>query len=168
MRIACIGSRNIKDSEKHLNVCRFVGAIIAGKGWYVASGNAEGADHAYAEGANIVNPRQVILYLPEENHFPQHIVEGNRVTSDIQDSWRIIAKQHHPAYDKLKPYVQRLMDRNAGILSRAEKCIAWLNHDKPGFGGTGHGWRIAADMKIPRLDLSCIKSFEEIKNFLTD
>ncbi len=166
-RIACIGSRNVRFNEKEMNVCRFVGAIIAGKGWFVASGNAEGADYGYAQGANLVNPKQVILYPPQEYHNRKHIVEGNRVTWTAKPEWTEVARAHHPIYDRLDPYVQGLMDRNAGILSRATRCIAWLDHNEPNFGGSGHGWKIAATMNIPRLDLSQVKSFEEIKNFLT-
>ena len=166
MRIACIGTRSIVDKPTAINACRWTGVMIVGKGHYIASGNAVGADYAFAQGGNAIDPKKVILYLPKEHHNREHIVAGNRMTWEAQESWKEIARKHHPAYDKLKPYIQSLMDRNAGILSRADRCIAWLDHEAPGFGGTGHGWRIAGDMGIPRFDLSQVTTFEEIRDFL--
>lgn len=151
-RIACIGSREI--SGKTEKLMESIGEFIIQQGWYVSSGNAIGSDAAYARGANRIDPTHVILYLPKPNVNKELIVEGNRVSTKQPQEWVDVARNHHDRFDKLDPYVQKLMARNAGIVLRATKVIAYLNPNKPWGGGTGHGWRIAKTYNIPRLDLS--------------
>lgn len=151
-RIACIGSRDIPPKTEGL--MEQIGEYIASRGWYIASGNALGSDAAYARGANRVDPSKVILYLPWRTYNEELIVRGNRYTFDIRPEWEDTAKEFHPAWNKLTQGVRKLMARNAGIISRADKVIAYLNHSKSSGGGTGHGWRISGSKGIPRLDLA--------------
>jgi hypothetical protein len=57
------------------------------------------------------------------------------------------------------------MARNYGIIYKADKVIALLNHSKPGGGGTGQGVRIANFLNIPVLDLNG-KSYNDIVAFI--
>jgi hypothetical protein len=162
MRIACIGSREITPelSGKLANI----GRLIAQRGWFISSGNADGSDCSYARGANEIDPAKVIIYLPWKNYNPQYIVKGNLVTSDIKPEWIEPARRHHAIYDSLGQGVQKLMCRNIGILWKADACIAVLNHAKKGYGGTGQGWRYATELGIPKLDVSVLflKQIEEV------
>ena len=140
-RIACIGSREIS-SELSGHLAN-IGRLIAQKGWFVSSGNADGSDCSFARGANAIDPTKVILYLPWRKYNDQNIVAGNRVTWEIKPEWVEPARRNHAIYDSLGQGVQKLMCRNIGILWKADACLAVLNHSKKGLGGTGQGWRYA-------------------------
>lgn len=151
IRVACIGSRETTPEIEA--VMEKIGRMIVRRGGYISSGNALGADAAYARGANEIDPTHVILYLPWSTYNDELIVEGNRVTWEEKPEWVVVAERHHPRFAYLKRGAKAMMIRNAGILSRANACIALLNPNKIGGGGTGHGWRIAGEMGIPRMDL---------------
>lgn len=162
MRIACIGSRDISDETEKLLI--EIGKFIAFKDWTIVSGNALGSDASYAKGANLVDPTKVWLHLPWPSYNSGLIVRGNVIRPhNPQDS--ILAEKHHPAYPNLSQGVKKLMDRNAGILLDSDAVLAVLNPKKMGGGGTGHGWRIAGALGIPRLDLNGQK-LEDVFEFL--
>lgn len=51
----------------------------------------------------------------------------------------------------------------------SEVTLAYLNHKATGFGGTGHGWRIAGELKQLRMDVSGLEKgmeVEEVFNWL--
>lgn len=163
IRIACIGSRNITDAQKE--ICFEIGRYIVRNGWCISSGNADGADCYYAKGGNSVNPKNVIIYLPWATYNKEYLVEGNRVLSQPKEEWYDLTAPFHGGWSYLKRGVKSLMARNYGIIYRADKLLAFLNHNKPGFGGTGQAWRIAEGLNIPRLDLNN-KTIGEIINWL--
>lgn len=163
-RIACIGSRSLSDQDK--GKLFDLGIFIVEKGWYIVTGGARGSDAAFAAGGNEVNPNHVLLYLPNEHYNKELIVPGNRVCVDIKPEWTEIARKHHPRYDYLSTFVKRLMDRNAGIIIKADKVLANFSKTSK-TNGTGHGFRIAETLGIPRLDISD-KSFEEVVKFLDE
>jgi len=170
-KVACIGSREI--SQKTSKKLEAIGTFIARKGGVVVSGNAIGSDAAYARGANSINPELVELYVVDRKHNPKFIVPGNKViyeTEENNETWQRIARLYHNRYDKLDDYVQRLMNRNAGIILNSFCTLGVLNHSKSNFGGTGHGWKISEAFKHPRLDIYDIEndnpSLEEVKEFL--
>lgn len=157
-KIACIGSRDIPpDVEAKMEA---IGEYIAQRGWYLGSGNALGADAAYARGANRVDPSKVIIYLPFPSYNRELIVPGNHIVNDTQPEWERLAAQHHPRFPLLTRGAKAMMVRNAGIVRNADFVIAYLNRTKIGGGGTGHGWRIAGELGIPRLDISIPKNLE--------
>jgi len=49
------------------------------------------------------------------------------------------------------------MYRNASIIMSSNYVFAYLNHEVAGQGGTGHGWRMAGALGIPRLDLAALE-----------
>lgn len=52
-KIACIGSRQI---GKYQFLCYQVGQKVVRSGYFLATGNATGADQAFAAGANSIDP----------------------------------------------------------------------------------------------------------------
>lgn len=164
MRIACIGSREITDSQRDLFFK--VGAWITSNDHYISSGNADGSDSAFAAGGNSVNPRNVIIYLPWATYNKAYLHKDNRILKEPDEDWFDKTAPFHAKWNELTQGVRRLMARNYGIVHRANKVIALLNHSKIGGGGTGQGVRIAQSLKIPVLDLNG-KSFEEIINWVT-
>jgi hypothetical protein len=166
VRVACIGSRKVTAEESEL--CFEIGKFIVNQGWFISTGNADGADSLYAKGGNSVNPSSVLIYLPWASYNQDFIVKGNRVTHKILPKWTYIAEQNHNAWPYLTDGVRKLMSRNAGIILRANVVIALLNHKKTGYGGTGHGWRISESLGIPHLDISgkSIKDLPEIRKWL--
>lgn len=162
-RIACIGSREITLEQSELFAQ--IGEYIVSQGWYLSSGNADGSDSAFAKGANKIKPENVILYLPWQSYNIQHINPKNRILGSPFPEWEDLTKPFHGAWDKLSQGGRKLMARNYGIIHRADKVIALLNHSKPGFGGTGQAWRIAESLKIPKLDLND-QTLKQVVKFL--
>jgi predicted Rossmann-fold nucleotide-binding protein len=158
--VACIGSRDLNKHE--LEICKAYGQALAENGKMVITGNARGADQAYAEGANSVDPGKVILVLPWYSYERHAIVEGNKViVFDPKKpeciGWRLEAEKLHPAWHKLSQGGQLLMARNIRIVMYADYLIAFPKKNKYGqLGGTGQGIRYAEKlgMRIERLDES--------------
>lgn len=166
-KFACIGSR---DTPPHIiEMMQDIGEYIASKrNCVIATGNAKGADQAFAKGGNRVDPMKVWLYLPWVTYEEQAIVWGNRTINDLEPGTRIIAARNHPAWANLSFGVKRLMIRNAAIVMGSSLVIAYLNRERKGGGGTGHGWRIAEDLGIRRIDLAANEDLREIKAMIDE
>ena len=160
MRYACIGSRALSDDE--IQRCHDLGRHLVQCGHEVHTGNAPGADQAFAAGGSSVDPSLVHLHLPWSTFEAQHIIEGN-VVHNLNDMhpdglalYEQIAADHHPAWSRLSQGVRKLMMRNSSILlpppeTRAvDVCIAF-----PGvpLGGTGQGMRIAEYLHIRLINM---------------
>ncbi len=154
-RVACIGSREI--SDKTFDILKEIGKQIAIRGWEIASGNALGSDFAYASGANEIDPGLVHLFLPWPSYNSNQLVPGNKCHLDSKPEWKVIAKYYHPKYGSLTQGVQKMMDRNIGIIINSNITCAVLNPNKIGGGGTGHGWRASQGRKIPTIDLTKVE-----------
>lgn len=158
MRVACIGSRGL--SAQELDLCRELGKLVVGAGHELHSGNAPGADQAYARGGNEVDPSRVFLHLPWDGFEKRSIQPANRVEVYPFGNMRFyvdIAAASHPYWSRLKSGVRRLHTRNASILvphqQAVDVCVAWPS-SKPGGGGTGQGMRIAKRLGIRLIDLT--------------
>lgn len=158
MRVACIGSRDLNEQE--LSYCFEIGRLIVLHGFELHSGNAPGADQAYAAGGNDVDPTRVHIHLPWRSFQRQAIVEGNHVYEYPFGSMRFyvdIAAECHPRWQYLRDYAKKLHTRNASILVPNQKnvdvCLAWPSK-RPGGGGTGQGMRIAQSRDIRLVDLT--------------
>lgn len=161
--IACIGSRGLKPSE--ILECEEIGRAIAERGWELHTGNAQGADQAFARGANEADPKLVHLHLPWFKYERDAIVPGNVVVSveDLEPEelafYTECARRNHPAWHHLSQGVRKLMIRN-GMIIDPKDCalpvdvtIAWPS-DKRGGGGTGQGMRMSDEQKIRLIDLT--------------
>lgn len=164
VRIACIGSREL--AGEWLNVCEKLGAWIVRVGHELHSGNAQGADQAFARGGNKVDPTKVHLHLPWLSYERDAIVLGNHVDvlasmdDKEQQTYKNYAKAHHPAWFRLSNGGMLLHARNGRILfpngypgKPVDLVLAWPSR-KLGGGGTGHGMRVAQAEGIPLVNLN--------------
>jgi hypothetical protein len=160
--IACIGSRGLKVSE--ILACEAIGRAIVERGWELHTGNAKGADQAFARGGNTVNPNKVHLHLPWHKYERDAISVGNfvRTVEDLTQKELVwysdFARRHHPAWNHLSQGVRKLMVRNGMIIVPWEGMpvnvtIAWPS-DKMGGGGTGQGMRMTGEMDSTLIDLT--------------
>lgn len=106
---AGIGSRKTPDAV--LRQMERVGAKLAGDGWTLRSGGADGADSAFARGAAAVQGAAEI-YLPWSRFGDcASGIDASALPSFAQA--QEIAARHHPAWAKLGRGVRALMARNA-------------------------------------------------------
>lgn len=156
-RIACVGSRALNHYQ--LEHCLSIGRYLAMKRFTISTGNALGADQAFARGGNQVNPEMVELHLPWEGYEASTIMQGNMVALDGDDAeFTATAKICHPAWDKLKRGGRALMTRNVGIIRGASQVVAFPGET----GGTRHSIRVAQHLGIPVVDLSDLSSLRRV------
>ena len=151
--IACIGTRELPETERPF--LNRIGQWLAQSDFIIASGNADGSDNAFAQGANQFYPKRVNLYLPWSGYNSEKIVKGNGVIvlDKLKHDYAFERmRRHHPASDRLKQGAQKLHARNALILKEAIACIAY--HPTPGRGGTEMGVRLAEYYGIPVINIA--------------
>lgn len=162
MRIACIGSRDLNETQT--TMCEKLGTWVVQCGHILDTGNAPGADQAFARGANQVRPDLVHLHLPWYN-FERQVIHDDNVVHVLDDLEELhlkfysqIAEKHHPAFHRLSQGAKKLMTRNSSILLPpplyfpVSHCLA-IPGNKRGGGGTGQGMRIAVHEGIRLVDL---------------
>ena len=152
MRIACIGSREISAGVRR--AVWNIGRLLALAGHDVVSGNARGADQAFASGVNFVDRRKLGLCLPWAGYEQRAIRRGNRVMVAHEGRYRRIAAEHHPSWEELGAGARRLMARNVAIVERADLVIAYPSIHKPWGGGTGFGMELARSHGTSVVDLA--------------
>lgn len=153
MIIACVGSREIsRFSVKYY--LEAIGAHLAEGGHTISTGNAPGADQAFALGANLANrPELVELYLPWPDFQERAVMRGNRVfhVADATPEHEQLALQ--AAAGQYQGSASNLFLRNAMIIRRFDKPVdavyAWPRLNAPDWGGTGHAIRVAQELGIP-------------------
>lgn len=150
MKFAGIGSRQTPSGILlvAIDVCK----DFAERGYLLRSGGAEGFDSAAERGCDLGNGKKEI-YLPWKGF------RNNK--SDIfgVDSYAMtIAKEFHPAWDKLTPEGQLLISRNSYQILGPELddpvdfVFCWTP-DGELRGGTAQGLRIAKKYDIPIFNL---------------
>lgn len=156
-KIACVGSRGLTSGQ--LELCEHIGKYLAVRGFTVSTGNALGADQAFARGGNQVNPGLVELHLPWVGYEASAVLEGNLVVVDGDDSeLSETAAFCHPSWSRLRRGTRALMTRNVGIVRGASQVVAF-----PGkTGGTRHSIRVAQRFRIPVMDLSELSSLQRV------
>ena len=131
---------------------------LASTGWHLASGGADGADNAFANGAPA---GQRTIHLPWRGYNgldgPDcRLIPGRRIPDFMQ-----IAAGHHPKWSRCSPAVRKLHARNVAILlgpdldQPVDAVVAWTIGGEP-TGGTGMGIRIAMAHGIPVLNLATL------------
>ena len=156
---AGIGSR--KPPPAVLERIREIGAILAGKGWTLRSGAAQGADQAFEEGADREGGAKEIS-LPKEG-FRQRTTreEGVRIASHPRGLRE--ARAHHPAWNRLSGDAQLLMIRNSyQVLGDGERpmlVVAVIGYTPggTGSGGTGQAYRLARTKGVQVVELGAGK-----------
>jgi len=146
--IACIGSRSTPPLV--LDWMRQAGALLVRAGHRIISGNAPGADQAWAAGGNTVDPTQVTLCLPWAG-FEQaaiHPLNGVSVLGPMQMDKRYYddAAVNHPDWNRMTPGGQRLHARNVMIVDRSHLVLGWVDGST---GGTASAFRLARKKGIP-------------------
>lgn len=156
MKIACIGSRSLGHDQ--LAQCEALGKLVVERGHELHTGNAPGADQAFARGGNAVDPTKVFLHLPWKGFESAAVVRGNvlEVVPGAEEDPGLYdeAAFYHPSRERLSPGAFRLMARNIRIVERALLCLAWPDWKKPGGGGTGQGMRYCARFEIRLISLA--------------
>lgn len=122
---------------------------FAKQDWLLRTGDAEGADRAFREGAQGAGGRFQV-FTASSTVFP--------ITQDALD----LARDFHPAWERLSPYAQRLMARNGyqvlgyTLKEPAKFVLCWTpdgvengEHTTRNTGGTGHAIRLATAFGIP-------------------
>jgi O-acetyl-ADP-ribose deacetylase (regulator of RNase III) len=157
---AGVGSRDTPDHI--LNLMSEVGALMCEMGHGLRSGGAIGADTAFWQGVNEVDPENCEIFLPKKKYnYPDGIV-------DISPVFRRLAKNFHPSPDAITPdpsnpddkrhFILNLMARNGcqvfgqDFRNPSNAVICWTKGGE-GKGGTGQAIRLADSAGIPVLDL---------------
>ena len=153
---AGIGSR--KTPGHILSAMEELAGSLANEGWVLRTGNCQGADQAFQNGANAVNPKLVELFLPWPGYEVASIALGNVVYTPSRQAYDLAA-QYHPAWQKCSPAMKALHARNAQIILGAELVepveliICWTPQGKA-VGGTAMGIHIAQAYGIPVRNLA--------------
>jgi hypothetical protein len=154
VKVACIGSRGLAPAE--IRLCEAIGyGLLKARpaDLYVGSGNALGADQAYARGANQFDPNKVVLYLPWDGYEAGAVTPENRVRLPPYPQTHIRAAEAlHGGWERLGRGPRALHIRNMAFIDGALLCVAWPNATAWG-GGTGTGVRRCVQLGIPVLDL---------------
>ena len=166
MNIACIGARNLND--RALELCSLIGTEIASYKHNLHTGNAPGADHAFAYGANSIRPESVYLHQPWPDFNKSTILPANNVVNVSFGNLRfytVIASKEHPNWKNLSQGVKKLMIRNVSIIMPpptrfpVDLCIAFPGET---LGGTGQGMRVATTRGVKIINLRDINSVKAL------
>lgn len=157
---AGIGSR--KTPADMRTMIETLGAALATDGWSLCSGGARGADTWFANGSRSAGGSMEI-FLPVARQGDAGIDASRLPTSTKAHE---LARQPHPAWDRLSQDVQRLIARNVnqilgpGLDDPVRFVVCWApgSRMKNGLvvdvvGGTGLAVRLAASRDIPVFNL---------------
>jgi hypothetical protein len=147
-----IGSRETPE-----DICKFMTRLakkLAGEGWTMRSGAADGADTAFETGSNDVNENLTELYLPSPNYKGR----TKAVLTEPSEEAYKIAEEFHPNWGACKPFVRKLLARDShqvlgADLKTPSKFVVCWTPNASASGGTGQAIRIATRHNIPVYDL---------------
>jgi hypothetical protein len=149
MIVAGIGSR--KTPENVLALFRQLGQSIAECGGILRSGNANGADAAWQEGAGDASR----IYLPWATYNPNNL-RGKSIIVESRSDLEELVDKFHPAPQNLSPGARALIRRNIPIIlgydlqKPVDSVVCWTS----GAGGTAFSLDIATANNIPVLNLA--------------
>ena len=125
--------------------------------WILRSGFADGADNAFAWGAEH-GDGEIEIFVPWHG-FNKAPTDDERVmVPEMTPQLLALAARYHPAWDRCSPAARRLHARNGcqifgkDLKTPVNMVICWTK-DGAGGGGTGQAIRIAKDYNIPVFDL---------------
>ena len=166
--IGCVGSRELTPAQ--LNICYEIGFYIGKHGGELASGNAIGADAAFAKGANQHAAEKVTLYTPWANHNRQLIVAKNKVecldpAGKKYEYYSALAEKSHINWKNIgRPYIKSLFIRNVAIVDNSDLIIAFPSTKN--WSGTKHSMAVARKLGKTMLDLSKGETLESAIKFI--
>jgi hypothetical protein len=172
-RIACIGSR-----ETPLPIREWVedfGGKLVSAGYVLVSGNAPGADQAWARGGNRVDPARVELCLPWDGFEARAICAGNIMRPlRIVDIDGCVAREMaitaemHPRWKQLSAAAQYLLSRNVMIVEGTRCVIGYADPHKKLGGGTGFAFNVARRFEIPCIDVASASERHKLECAMRD
>lgn len=140
-----------------------IAKILAMRNCTLRSGGADGADLMFEKGCRVIDERLMEIYLPWKgfNDNPSKLYLDN-IDKDIVEKAREIARNFHPAWNRLSDAAKKLMTRNTfqilGInLDNPVKFVICWTKDGKDSGGTGQAIRIARSRGIPVYNLNLNK-----------
>lgn len=147
--IACIGSR--ATPAPILSWMEETAGKLLQSGYAITSGNAPGADQAWARGANTINPRWVTLFLPWAD-FEQQAIHPNNKTCVFSPNGHQRFVEAAAAVTSLHGSKERvaLLARNAMIVDGAHCVLGYLGAGK---SGTRHAFGCAQRQGIITLNV---------------
>lgn len=162
-RVAVIGSRRIEHPEYRVlvNAAKY----LCNQDFCITSGGAKGADSAGEEGADMVHGSKLIYHLPNRVTTRNYdIKEVQDIMNENRHKALLVAKDMHPAWEKLSTHVKELMTRNVfqvmgHELDNPVEFVVCYTSDgaeestTQETGGTGQAIRIANRMNIPVINL---------------
>ena len=165
------GKRIVKpdDREKLISIGKLLATHLL-KATF-RSGNAEGSDYFFSQGVAQVNPKQLEVITPYQNHRNKYNVAG---TTHALDTINLVhepeivyhSKSHHATRSLVDKYVDgnkdkyaikaayilrdtiKVLGTNAGIPS-ITVALFYEDLESPMKGGTGHTQRVCLDNNIP-------------------
>jgi predicted Rossmann-fold nucleotide-binding protein len=142
-RVVCVGRRDPTHEEREL--CSRIGGHLAGRGFIVVTGNANGADQAFAAGANAVDPRLVELHIPWRGHNQGNVHPENAVIE--------LSAEKPTGRDAV---ARALHSRNQSMIRSGPVQVVALPRRKEGAptGGTAHTMRLARGARVEVIDLT--------------
>ena len=164
---AGIGARATPEDVKALMV-RAAEFLAAGR-WLLRTGDAEGADRAFRQGAHAVDG-DFEVYRPDGGYRGFEELTPGGPTSAAYE----LAAHVHPAWDRCSARVKALHARNAhqvlgpDLDDPVRFVLCWtpdgsLDGSSRSAGGTGQALRIAAQHGIPVLNLASEKHRERVE-----
>jgi len=154
---AGIGARDTPDAV--LKKMKAVGKLLAKSGFVLRSGAAKGADSAFEEGADEIDPNLKEIFLPWNGFDPhrdgkKRYADGKTVFADEPSKGHIdLARKYHPKYDQLGSGPKNMHARNGSQMfgrkldRPSDVVVCWTEGGKVK-GGTGQALRIAEDSGI--------------------
>lgn len=143
-KIACAGSR--QTPSRVLDEMYSIGQRLVKLNRWIASGNAVGADAAFADGGLSVNPENVVQFCPLGSHAPEGISMTWR--NELNKFFEPFVAPYHPNWGAVCRYgpttVSKFM-RNASLVLGA-RCL--ITYAPPGSSGSQHGARIAKALGV--------------------
>ena len=167
-----IGSRNTPDDI--LLLMEDIGQELAGTGFVLRSGGADGADSAFERGCDEVNGKKEI-YLPwkgfNDNESSLHTISP--------DAYEIAKGIYGARWQNLSEAIRKLMTRNlyqvAGttldivstlvVCWTPDGCTTKKSRTKY-TGGTGQAIAYADTMSVPVFNLKNVKDFERLMKYI--
>jgi hypothetical protein len=153
---AGIGSR--ETPAEILKDMVYIGEEMGKSGWILRSGFADGADNAFAQGADSVDG-QMEIYIPWLKFNGAPVDHPAIIIPTVTAEMEQIAADHHPAWGACKQGARKLHTRNVcqvlgqDLKTPADLIICWTRNGAGG-GGTGQALRIAATYQVPVFDLA--------------
>lgn len=155
MTYAGIGSR--ETPEDILEMMTRIASDLEKKGYILNSGGAKGADSAFEKGVRNFRNKRIFF------------------ADDANNETNAIAKEIHPAPERLGQYAMKLMARNTyqvfgrNLDTPVDFVICWTKDGKEGHGknrpcgGTGQAVEMASLKGIPVINLKNENAMDRIK-----